>query len=109
VGWRSLIREKPDCSTVSIFGIALMFTLIVVAHVDIQNFAWSSSPADESSVFTVDGGATWGGLVDIQAFTLSNVPVSTVPLPAALPLFAGGLVGLLLLGWRRKKAAARAD
>ena len=28
------------------------------------------------------------------------------PLPAALPLFATGLAGLGLLGWRRKKAAA---
>jgi hypothetical protein len=32
--------------------------------------------------------------------------VSNVPLPAALPLFASGLAGLGLLGWRRKKAAA---
>jgi len=29
-----------------------------------------------------------------------------VPLPAALPLFATGLVGLVLLGWRRKRKAA---
>ena len=29
-----------------------------------------------------------------------------VPLPAALPLFATGLAGLLLLGWRRKKKTA---
>jgi hypothetical protein len=28
------------------------------------------------------------------------------PLPAALPLFASGLAGLGLLGWRRKKTAA---
>ena len=28
-----------------------------------------------------------------------------VPLPAALPLFVSGLIGLVLLGWRRKKAA----
>jgi hypothetical protein len=28
------------------------------------------------------------------------------PLPAALPLFATGLAGLGLLGWRRKKTAA---
>jgi hypothetical protein len=32
--------------------------------------------------------------------------LSDVPLPAALPLFASGLVGLGLLGWRRKKRAA---
>ena len=32
--------------------------------------------------------------------------VSAVPLPPALPLFASGLAGLGLLGWRRKKKAA---
>jgi hypothetical protein len=32
--------------------------------------------------------------------------VSTVPLPAALPLFATGLGALGLLGWRRKRKAA---
>ena len=31
--------------------------------------------------------------------------LSDVPLPAALPLFASGLAGLGLFGWRRKKAA----
>jgi hypothetical protein len=34
-----------------------------------------------------------------------SAPVSTVPLPATLPLFASGLGALGLLGWRRKKAA----
>jgi hypothetical protein len=40
---------------------------------------------------------------------VDNVSVTTasaVPLPPALPLFATGLVGLGLLGWRRKKKAA---
>jgi uncharacterized protein (TIGR03118 family) len=32
--------------------------------------------------------------------------IQDVPIPAALPLFATGLAGLVLLGWRRKKAAA---
>ena len=36
----------------------------------------------------------------------SGNPIDPVPLPAALPLFATGLVGLGLLGWRRKKKAA---
>ena len=42
-------------------------------------------------------------LTEAQSSSTSSV---TTPLPAALPLFATGLVGLVLLGWRRKKAAA---
>ena len=34
-----------------------------------------------------------------------NVSSGTTPLPAALPLFATGLGGLGLLGWRRKRKA----
>jgi hypothetical protein len=30
---------------------------------------------------------------------------AVVPIPTALPLFATGLVGLVLLGWRRKRKA----
>jgi len=35
-----------------------------------------------------------------------DISFSATPLPAALPLFAGGLGALGLLGWRRKKKAA---
>jgi hypothetical protein len=49
---------------------------------------------------------TWGTGPD-QSFTLE---IGTTPLPAAFPLFATGLAGLGLLGWRRKrKAQAAAD
>lgn len=41
------------------------------------------------------------GIYDLQFGT-----VSAVPLPAAFPLFAGGLGLLGLLGWRRKRMAA---
>jgi hypothetical protein len=42
-------------------------------------------------------------LVDKYTGSWRDGPVSTVPLPATLPLFATGLAGLGLLGWRRKK------
>ena len=38
--------------------------------------------------------------------TFTAVVTPVVPLPTALPLFATGLAGLGLLGWRRKKKAA---
>ena len=40
--------------------------------------------------------------------TYDGLSAGTVPLPAALPLFAGGLGALGLLGWRRKRRAAAA-
>jgi hypothetical protein len=43
-----------------------------------------------------------GGVAAVEA------PVSAVPLPAALPLFASGVGGLGLLFWRRKRAVAAA-
>jgi hypothetical protein len=40
--------------------------------------------------------------------TRSEAPPTATPLPAALPLFASGLGGLGLLGWRRKRNNAAA-
>ncbi|HET7805768.1 MAG TPA: hypothetical protein VFL53_16115 [Pseudolabrys sp.] len=40
------------------------------------------------------------------AFSLQGDIASETPLPATLPLFAGGLGALSLLGWRRKQARA---
>ena len=47
---------------------------------------------------------TWGSGAD-QSFTLDAVAAAT-PLPAALPLFAGGLGVLSMLGWARKRKTA---
>ena len=61
-------------------------------------------------VVTLSGDYAEFGFVPSQAFNNTagswSAPVSTVPLPAALPLFASGLGALGLLGWRRKKKAA---
>ena len=46
-----------------------------------------------------------GGASDLL-LTQMTADVSAIPIPGTLPLFASGLAGLGLLGWRRKKAAA---
>jgi hypothetical protein len=56
----------------------------------------------ESAIFTSNGYETL--LFGVSTVTTGSQ--SAVPLPGALPLFATGLAGLGLLGWRRKKAAA---
>jgi hypothetical protein len=45
-------------------------------------------------------------LYDGVRVTFTSPTVSSTPLPAALPLFAGGLGALGLLGWRRKRRVA---
>jgi hypothetical protein len=49
-----------------------------------------------------------GSQQEPMALISTGTPVSTVPLPAALPLFARGLGALGPLGWRRKKKAIAA-
>jgi hypothetical protein len=42
---------------------------------------------------------------NFEVDNFSYVAAAATPLPAALPLFATGLGGLGLLGWRRKRKA----
>jgi hypothetical protein len=48
------------------------------------------------------------GPLVITSATGNGTVTAVTPLPAALPLFASGLAGLGLLGWRRKKKAIAA-
>jgi hypothetical protein len=56
-----------------------------------------------SVVFTPVDGA---GKAMTAAFLMDNITIETTPLPAALPLFAGGLVLMGVFGRRRKPRAA---
>ena len=49
---------------------------------------------------------TWADDPPDQSFTLDVVSPTAAPLPAALPLFAGGLSALGLFGWRRKRKSS---
>jgi hypothetical protein len=56
----------------------------------------------------VEPSCTGGEANDTPAATFTLTEVTATPLPAALPLFAGGLGAMGLLGWRRKKTATLA-
>jgi hypothetical protein len=50
------------------------------------------------------GGSTYSITAGYDNFEVGNLPTTgATPLPAALPLFATGIGGLGLLGWRRKR------
>jgi hypothetical protein len=76
-------------------------------------------PGSHNAIFTTAGTyafdfawqniATSGGSHQDTWLLVETESLGAAPLPAALPLFASGLGGLGLLGWRRKrKHAARA-
>jgi hypothetical protein len=70
------------------------------------NSPTSVGSASENITQVVTVGGMAFGSINVGASTLSATPVPTAtPLPAALPLFATGLGGLGLPGWRRKRKA----
>ncbi len=54
-------------------------------------------------VIPIETGKTFSDSINFQGV---GTQLNAVPLPAALPLFAGGLGLLGLIGWRRKRMAA---
>lgn len=55
------------------------------------------------AVYCLLGPGTVGPGDPVVPIAFSLTPVSATPLPGALPLFAGGLGAMGLLGWRRKR------
>src|SRR5262249_629394 len=75
-------------------------------------FAGNSLTITDTGTISIDGGLTPSPISFILTTQgPANQPVSysgtitATPIPAALPLFAGGLGALGMLGWRRKKRA----
>src|SRR3974390_3154357 len=67
---------------------------------------FSSSAASMAFGVLVLGGLSGENQSVIADFDNFNITITQTPLPAALPLFATGLAGLGLLGWRRKRKVA---
>ena len=64
--------------------------------------------ANDTYIVTLSVTDTSGLDLSVDETIIAGAGAAQTPLPAALPLFASGLGGLSLLGWRRKrKAAAR--
>jgi len=109
-GGETPVAIDPTSGTVTGLTPGTSFTgslFDVVSLADTLYFVSSTNPTLLFSVNETTG---------VQNFIFLNAPVtdmtagvtgaSTVPIPGALPLFATGLAGLGLLGWRRKKKAA---
>ncbi len=66
--------------------------------------------ANDTYIFTLSltDNANNASLGSVQATVIAGEGAAATPLPAALPLFASGLGGLGLLGWRRKRKKSAA-
>jgi hypothetical protein len=98
-GWYTFQSEFTD---------NLGFLSVLMSIIDSSNSVIQSWTLNTADAIADVGGNRYGWFLNNEfstvAFdnaTLSSV--SAVPLPAALPLFASGLLGLGLVGWRRKR------
>jgi hypothetical protein len=96
---------SASTGTGDLVGFALNVEQLYVPVGYVTDSALSSSATWDNATFASLGITpgtyvyTWGAGAD-QSFTFE-----TTPLPAALPLFAGGLGALGLFGWRRRRKA----
>ncbi len=70
---------------------------------------WLIGTANFASGIYFNGNSQWALLTttgDIYSGTYSIAPVLATPIPAALPLFATALLGIGLIGWRRRRDTA---
>jgi hypothetical protein len=105
-GWDITFPGLPGFTTMTVFGAGQLrsiengyiFTLLFdTGQTPPSLVGYSGGPiTGESVVRTGGAGTVYGDLTG---------SITPTPLPAALPLFATGIGGLGLLGWRRKRKA----
>jgi len=74
-------------------------TVNIISPILMQSYDMGLLNSPHASGQNFNDPGTWAG---------PNQPIASTPLPAALPLFAGGLGVMGLLGWRKKRKAAAA-
>jgi hypothetical protein len=101
-----------------IFSTSMQFTAITGDLFAVEMSIIATAPtgallAPGSAAGEIDPHISFVNAADASTFTLEFSPnvidpqgTAVTPLPGTLPLFATGLAGLGLLGWRRKKTAA---
>lgn len=90
------------------FNVAELLLAGFVFETSIPN---GNANAPGGASVSISGPFTYLALVDTSnqggdGFDVDAISVSAVPLPAALPLLAGGLGFMGFVGWRRKRKAA---
>jgi hypothetical protein len=103
------VLTEPSNTSGGLVGFdAMAGTLLVPKGYVSDALLLASSSIYDSATFASIGATpgtytwTWGRGAD-QSFTLD---IGQTPLPATLPLFATGIGGLGLLGWRRRRKAS---
>ena len=81
-----------------------LFSSGTLQYSDFLSGSWEST-VNTAIMASLSPGSPW---LPGSYFLAVDPPGVATPLPAALPLFAGGLGALGLLGWRRKRKAAAA-
>lgn len=97
-----MYMRSPASAALAVIGWAAVFGAPTGASVSI----WGFSLLAGSGVSGLGAGAAPVRLLSGENLVVA--PVSAIPLPAALPLFASALAGFGFFGWRRRRQEAHA-